>query len=294
MSQADPGEAGATGSAGRRRRRKPQQSDSAVVADSHPGAPDPFAPTVPPASSAGVPPPPLATMAGHGPPLIPTQITNGDTPTAAGSDPPPTVAYHQGGGAAPPTAPANGDGLTGVPAVAEPVAPDHLARVPQPRWPGLPIDVAPGALDLGGRPQPPPLTLPSPTGEHRWRRGQPWAVQGRRTRRVVRRIDTWTVLKVSVCFYFCAVFVLLVAGVVLWNVASTFNVITNVEKFIRSLFDLQTFHLRPWVIFEYSALGGLVLVILGTGINVLVTVLYNLISDVFGGVQVFVLEDQDL
>ena len=117
-------------------------------------------------------------------------------------------------------------------------------------------------------------------------------VQGRRVRRVIRRIDAWTVLKVSLCFYFCVVLVLLVAGVALWNVASTFNVITNIEKFIRSLFDLQTFTLRPWVILEYSALGGLVLVVLGTGINVLLTVLYNLISDVFGGVQVFVLEDQ--
>jgi hypothetical protein len=137
------------------------------------------------------------------------------------------------------------------------------------------------------------LTLPPPTGERRWRRGQPWAVQGHRTRRVIRRFDTWTVLKVSLCFYFCAVVVLLVAGVVLWNVASTFNVISNVEKFIRSLFDLQTFRLRPWVILEYSGLGGLVIVFLGTGINVLLSVVYNLISDVFGGVQVIVLQDQD-
>jgi hypothetical protein len=118
-------------------------------------------------------------------------------------------------------------------------------------------------------------------------------VQGHRTRRIIRRFDTWTVLKVSVCFYLCAVVVLLVAGVVLWNVAATFNVISNVEKFIRSLFDLQTFRLRPWVILEYSALGGLVIVFLGTGINVLLSVVYNLISDVFGGVQVIVLQDQD-
>jgi hypothetical protein len=123
--------------------------------------------------------------------------------------------------------------------------------------------------------------------------GTPWAVQGRRSRRVVRRIDTWTVLKLSLLFYLCVVLVLLIAGVILWNVATTFNVITNVEKFIRQLFDLQTFKLRPWVILEYSALGGLVLVVLGTGINVLLTLLYNLISDVIGGVQVIVLDDQE-
>jgi hypothetical protein len=275
MSQADAGDQVSQSSAARRRRWRLNRADAAVVADSSPGAPDPFAPTVPPSSLTAVPPPPLAAVGGNG------RTVEAPPANVDGWPPPGGLAYQPGfvgsfgtaGAAAPPGAP--------------------LAH-PEPRRPGLPIDVAPGALDLGEPPLPPPLTLPPPTGERRWRRGRPWAVQGRRTRRVVRRIDTWTVLKVSLCFYCCVVLVLLVAGIVLWNVASTFNVITNVEKFIRSLFDLQTFTLRPWVILEYSALGGLVLVVLGTGINVLMTVLYNLISDVFGGVQVFVLEDQDL
>ena len=40
-----------------------------------------------------------------------------------------------------------------------------------------------------------------------------------------------------------------------------------------------------------SSLGGLVLVVVGTGANVLLVVLYNLISDVVGGVEVTVLEE---
>jgi hypothetical protein len=118
-------------------------------------------------------------------------------------------------------------------------------------------------------------------------------VQGRRVRRVIRRIDAWTVFKLSLLFYMCVCLVLLIAGVILWNIASTFNVITNVEKFIKSLADLQTFKLHPGVILEAGALGGVILVILGTGVNVLVALLYNLISDVIGGVQVIVLEEQD-
>jgi hypothetical protein len=40
-----------------------------------------------------------------------------------------------------------------------------------------------------------------------------------------------------------------------------------------------------------SIVGGLVLVVMGTGANVLFAVLYNLISDVVGGIEVTVLED---
>jgi hypothetical protein len=116
-------------------------------------------------------------------------------------------------------------------------------------------------------------------------------VQGRRTRRVVRRIDAWTVLKLSFLFYLSVALVLMIAGVILWNIASTFNVIHNVEKFVRSLLDLQTFTFQPKVIFEAGAALCAMVVILGTGVNVLSAILYNLMSDVVGGIQVIVLEE---
>ncbi len=110
---------------------------------------------------------------------------------------------------------------------------------------------------------------------------------------MVRRIDVWTVLKLSFLFYLCVLLVVLIAGIVLWNIASAFNVIASVQKFVRSLFDLQTFVLRPMVVLEAGAAGGAVLALLGTGANVLAAVLYNLISDVVGGVQLIVLEEAE-
>ncbi|HEY1739299.1 MAG TPA: DUF3566 domain-containing protein, partial [Acidimicrobiia bacterium] len=59
----------------------------------------------------------------------------------------------------------------------------------------------------------------------------------RRYHQTVRRIDVWSVLKVSLCFYLCALIVALVAGVMLWLVADAFGVIHNVEKFFGDLFD---------------------------------------------------------
>jgi hypothetical protein len=137
------------------------------------------------------------------------------------------------------------------------------------------------------------VALSAPMATRRGDGRRPRVVQGRRSRRVVRRIDTWTVLKLSFLFYLCVALVVMIAGVALWNIAAAFDVITNVEKFIRQLFDLQTFKLRSRVILGWSAVGAGVLVLLGTGINVLIALLYNLIADVVGGVQVIVLEEQE-
>ena len=53
----------------------------------------------------------------------------------------------------------------------------------------------------------------------------------------------------------------------------------------------NNYRFRGGRILEASALGGLVLVVVGTGANVLLVVLYNLISDVVGGVEITVLEE---
>jgi hypothetical protein len=119
----------------------------------------------------------------------------------------------------------------------------------------------------------------------------PRVVRGRRTRRVVRRIDVWTVFKMSLLFYLCVFLVFMVAGLVLWNIAGYFNVITSVQKFIKSIFELQSFSFHSSVVLEALAVGGLVMVALATMANVLAALIYNLISDVVGGVQLVVLEE---
>ncbi|HZQ27219.1 MAG TPA: DUF3566 domain-containing protein [Acidimicrobiales bacterium] len=116
--------------------------------------------------------------------------------------------------------------------------------------------------------------------------------QGRRVRRVIRRVDTWTVLRFSVLFYLSMLVVVLVAGVLLWLAASAAGVLDNFEKFVKDLFALDSFHIQGGLIFRATLVGGLVLVLLGTGANVLMAVIYNLTSDVVGGVEVSVLEEE--
>ena len=117
-------------------------------------------------------------------------------------------------------------------------------------------------------------------------------LRARRVRRLVRHIEPWSVLKMSLIFYFCLWVILLIAGVILWRFAVTAGTVDNVENFIKELFALETFTFNPDQIFRVSALGGLVMVVAGSGFTVLMAVLFNLISDLIGGVRMTVVEEE--
>ena len=93
-------------------------------------------------------------------------------------------------------------------------------------------------------------------------------------------------LKFSVLLFATLYFVILVAGLVLWAAATATGLRENIEKFIGDLIASDDFRILGPTMFRASVVGGLVLVVMGTGANVLFAVLYNLISDVVGGIIV--------
>jgi hypothetical protein len=113
---------------------------------------------------------------------------------------------------------------------------------------------------------------------------------GRRARRVIRRFDLWSVLRFSLLFYLCLFLILLVAGIVLWLVATITGVRGNIEDFISDLIASK-FHFLGLQLLRGAAIGGLLLVLIGSGFNLLLALLYNLISDVVGGIEVSVIEE---
>ena len=108
---------------------------------------------------------------------------------------------------------------------------------------------------------------------------------------MIRRFDLWTVLRFSLLFYLSLFLILLVAGIVLWLVASATGVRHNIEKFIGDLIASNDFHFLGTQILRAAAVGGILLVIIGSAANVLMALLYNLISDVVGGIEVSVVEE---
>ena len=177
-------------------------------------------------------------------------------------------------------------------------------------------------------------------------------VRARKVRRIVRHVEPWSVLKISVLFFLSIFLIICVASAVLWNAARSAGAIDDVESFITSLGfgncediegdsattdtttpttisgadpqlggssttvpvvedtedELSTipdedgkcaegqrlvggFKFEDERIFQSFALGGIVLVLSGAAFSVVMALLFNLISDLTGGVRVTVLEE---
>jgi uncharacterized protein involved in cysteine biosynthesis len=122
------------------------------------------------------------------------------------------------------------------------------------------------------------------------RRGPAAYAVERRYRQTIRRVDLWSVLKVAVCFYLCALVVMLGAGIVLWIIAATAGVIDNVESFMSDL-GFEDFEFLSWRILRASTLIGLLFVALSTIFTVLAAAFYNLFAELVGGIEVTVVEE---
>ena len=106
----------------------------------------------------------------------------------------------------------------------------------------------------------------------------------------MRKVDSWTVLRVAFLFSLSLFAVVMVAGLLMWSAADRLGVFDDITKFMASIgFDHFTF--RGDLILRASALGGLVVVIVGTAGSVVAAVVYNLISDIVGGIEFVMLEE---
>lgn len=113
----------------------------------------------------------------------------------------------------------------------------------------------------------------------------------RRVTRVVRHVDPWSVFKIALVANILLYITLLVAGVLLWNVAYATGTVDNVERFFES-FGWSSFEFDGGEIYHNAWIGGLFVVIGLTGFAVLMAALFNLITDLVGGVRFTVLEEE--
>ena len=116
----------------------------------------------------------------------------------------------------------------------------------------------------------------------------------RRVRRVIRKFDPWTVLKVSIVFYAVMAVAFVLGLVILWAVVNNAGIPQAIEDFGKKITlleaDAELFadgdrYLRVAVFL------GVVWTVLLTGFTTLAAVMYNLISDIVGGIEIVVLEE---
>lgn len=157
---------------------------------------------------------------------------------------------------------------------------------------------------LAPTPPPPPMAAPTPapapaeptepprlSPSERRRRVR---LEARRVRRIVRYIEPWSVLKISIIFYLCLWLIFLLAGVLLWSFAASSGTLESIEDLVEQLFALDPDE-EFWsgsTIFRSYAIGSLVLAVAGIALNVLLCVMYNLISDLIGGVRMTMIEEE--
>jgi hypothetical protein len=137
-------------------------------------------------------------------------------------------------------------------------------------------------------------TARAPKKPKRKRTASPRQVYERRYVQTVRSVDLWSVLKVAICFYLCALIVLLVAGVMLWWIASASGLIDSIESFVGELVENDNFQFLSWEVLRATTLVGLVFVCILTVLTVLAAAFYNLFAELLGGVEVTVVEQEEL
>lgn len=113
-------------------------------------------------------------------------------------------------------------------------------------------------------------------------------IQGRRIRVAVRRVNPMSVLKFSLLFYFCLMLVVVIGLSILFTFLDALGVLASLEEFMTQIgFGGESgFEVNTAFIFRTLFLIGLISVILWSAVTVFVTFLYNLISDLVGGIEV--------
>ena len=112
----------------------------------------------------------------------------------------------------------------------------------------------------------------------------------RRSRVEMTKVDLWSVLKVSLCFYLAGLAIMIIAGLVVWLLLDASGGIHNFEKFMGDIMSAKDYRLVAPQILLGSVLVGLVLVALMTILTVIAAALYNLFSELVGGIEVTLVE----
>ena len=110
----------------------------------------------------------------------------------------------------------------------------------------------------------------------------------RRARLVLRRLDPWSVLKFSVVFYFCLMLISLLIFAVIWFVLVNMGVFEDVTSFAGKVNLEVTF--PAGTVFRWYVFAGLLGVVVWSVVTVLLTLLFNLVNDVTGGIEVVLAE----
>lgn len=116
----------------------------------------------------------------------------------------------------------------------------------------------------------------------------------RRVRRIIRKIDPWTTLKVSAVVWAVIGLAFVLGAVIFWSVLDRAGIPDRLVDFMVEITLIEE-GTNPFANTEqflrFLIFGSVVNWVLFTGLSVAVAVVYNLVSDVVGGLEIVVLEE---
>lgn len=116
----------------------------------------------------------------------------------------------------------------------------------------------------------------------------------RRVRRIIRKIDPWTTLKVSAVVWAVIALAFVLGAVIFWSVIERAGLPDRLVEFMVEITLIEE-GADPFANTEqflrFLIFGSVVGWVLATGASVAVAVIYNLVSDVVGGLEIVVLEE---
>lgn len=107
---------------------------------------------------------------------------------------------------------------------------------------------------------------------------------------MVRRVDPWSVLKISLVFYSCMLIIAMLANAVLWAFIARLGLIQQATEIAGALNIALT--INTGNILQATFLVGVLAVIFMSSANVFLAFLYNLVADLIGGVRIDLAEDE--
>jgi len=114
--------------------------------------------------------------------------------------------------------------------------------------------------------------------------------EARRTRVIVKKVGPWSVFKFSLLFYFCVMLVVLLGLTILYNVLAAVGVLDSASKLLGDLGFGKNFEFHGWWLLTRAFAVGVVMVVFWSLVKLLITFMYNLISDLVGGIEVTLTE----
>jgi Transmembrane domain of unknown function (DUF3566) len=211
---------------------------------------------------------------------------------SAGSDPAATTTM------LPASEPAHVNGVNGAGHAVAPPPGANLAGAKTDHIPQSPLNVAPVGPPPGAAPVPPPAVpapLPVPPAPANTVRSSSRRAADRPPRRAhlqLRHIDAWSVLKLACVLAFALFFVWLVVIGVLYGVLDLTGVIGKINDTAHTLYNNNHDPVTPGIVLGGALVIGVINIVLFIVLSTIGSIVYNLCSDLVGGIEVTLSERQ--